>query len=302
MQPACGDITQPGLGLDDGDAEWLRARGTHVVHAAAAIDFNADREHVHPINVEGTRHVLALAGQMRRLSALAHVSTLYVAGRRTGLIREHELEHDAGFVNPYEESKYDAEQLVRAAARAGLPVSTYRLSLLMGRASDGYVHHTLEAHKMFELFVTGKARRVPGDPSHTLDMLPTDYAVRSVVRTVHRAIHAGRDVPLSAGAGAPTGADLVEACRRHLRRPDWSVDWLSAAEWEAVRRVDDVEGISPAAQWMFEVVGDYLLLPKCFSRQGTDATLGTAAPALPPVLDYLPAILDTCATGNWGRA
>jgi len=301
LTPVRGDITVPGLALSDRDAAWVRREATHVMHAAAAIDFNATREDVRPINVDGTLTLLDVARRATRLEALAHISTLYVAGRRTGTIDEDELVHGAGFVNAYEESKYEAELLVRSAFTE-LPIAVYRLSLLMGRAEDGYVHQPLEAHKMFELFLSGKARRIPGDPSHTLDMLPSDYAVRLLHDLFVHRFEAGRTFHLSAGASAPTGADLIEACRRHLQRSDWGVEWIGAAAWAAIRAGGEADGISPAAQWMFEVVGDYLLLPKQFSRRNTDEQLAGDAGAPPLLVDYLPGILDRCAATNWGRS
>ena len=51
LTPVRGDITVPGLGMTDRDAAWVRREATHVMHAAAAIDFNATREDVRPINV-----------------------------------------------------------------------------------------------------------------------------------------------------------------------------------------------------------------------------------------------------------
>ena len=301
LRPCVGDVTRQGFGLLDADAEWLQAEATHVVHAAAVTDFNADLAQTVPINVEGTRQALALARRMRKLDAFAHVSTLYVAGRRTGEVREEDLDHDAGFINAYEQTKYEAERLVRASMPA-LPVSTYRLSLLVGRASDGHVHRTLEAHKMFELFASGRATRVPGAPSHTLDMLPTDYAARVLHDLVVRHFVPGETVQIAAGAAAPTCADLVDTFRLHLARGDWSVGWIDRAEWERLRQDDEgTSGLSPAAFWMFDVVADYLLLPKQFSRRTVDERFGPAA--MPPsVLEYLPRVLANLTARNWGRA
>jgi thioester reductase-like protein len=303
LRPVQGDITVPGLGLDQRAAQWVRQDATHVLHAAAAIDFNASRADVWPINVDGTRHVLDLARRAARLEALAHISTLYVAGRRTGLIEEDQFEHEAGFVNAYEASKHEAERLVRASF-AELPIAVYRLSLLMGRAADGYVHQPLEAHKMFELFLSGKARRVPGHPAHPLDMLPTDYAVRMLHELFAHRFQPGATYHISAGVDAPTGADMVDACRLHLGRPEWGVGWIDEHEWAAIRDSDGEldSGLSPAAQWMFEVLGDYLLMPKIFARTRTNERLGAWAAAPPRLVDYLPLILERCAAGNWGRA
>lgn len=300
LRAAAGDLTEPGLGLAPDDAAWVRDLATHVLHAAADIDFNATRERVRPVNVEGTRHALDVAGSARRLEAFGHVSTLYVAGRRTGLVLEDELEHDAGFVNPYEESKAEAEWLVREAM-AKLPASIYRLSLLVGRQSDGYVHRYMEAHKMFELYASGRVQRIVGHPSHTLDMLPSDYAAGILARLFFDHFTAGRTYQISAGDVAPSAADIVQVFRTHLARPDWNVGWVSADEWRD-RDADGtpLDGVSAAAEWMFDVVGEYLLRPKCFSRAATDAALVVPLPP-PPVMDYLPRILARAAAEDWGR-
>ena len=56
---------------------------------------------------------------------LLHVSTAYVAGRRTGEIGEDDLSDRFGFENDYERTRYEAERLVRFAA-TDLPVTWLR--------------------------------------------------------------------------------------------------------------------------------------------------------------------------------
>lgn len=299
LRAAVGDVTLPGLGLGPGAAAWVRDAATHVLHAAADVDFNASHERARPVNLEGTRHVLAVARTARQLQAFGHVSTLYVAGRRTGVVLEEDLGHDAGFVNPYEETKAEAERLVRAAM-AHLPASVYRLSLLVGRQSDGYVHRYMEVHKMFELYASGRERCILGQPSHRLDMLPSDYSARVLQHLFVEGFEAGRTYQIAAGDAAPTAADLVAVFREHLGRPDWQVGWVSSDEWTHRRAEEALEGVSPAAEWMFDVVGDYLLRPKTFSRATTDAALLDPMPP-PRIADYLPRILARATADDWGR-
>lgn len=302
LQPVRGDITQPGLGLSERDREWLRTEATHVLHVAARTDFNTPRPAALLINTEGTRHVLDEARQMRRLVQFAHVSTLFVAGRRTGVVFERELEHHAGFVNTYEESKYEAERLVRAAMPS-LPIATYRLSLLLGRASDGYVHQYLEAHKLFEFFLAGRSTRLVGAPGHTLDVLPTDYATEVLWRLFFEHFQPGQTCQVSAAEAAPSLADIAETFRRYTHRPELAIEWIYEPEWREILETDSgVEhGVSAAAQWMFEITGDYLLKPKLFRRDETDRALGEAAPPRPAFAEYLPRILDRCVAEEWGR-
>ena len=84
-----GDVTEPGLGVPADDL----ADVTHVIHCAASVSFDLPLAEARRINVTGTQHVLDACRTMPLLKRLDAVSTCYVAGRRTGLILESDLEH-----------------------------------------------------------------------------------------------------------------------------------------------------------------------------------------------------------------
>jgi thioester reductase-like protein len=128
-----GDITRPGLGLDDA----LARRTTEIFHLAAVYDLTVKREVGMKVNVEGTRHVLDLAARAPRLARLHYVSTCYVSGRWPGIFRESDLEKGQRFNNFYEETKYLAEVEVRRRQEAGLPVTTYRPGIVVGDSRTG---------------------------------------------------------------------------------------------------------------------------------------------------------------------
>ena len=73
------------------------------------------------MNVEGTRKMLDFAAAMPSLSSFAYVGTAYVAGEREGLMREDELAVGQRFRNTYEQTKAEAEALVRSRM-GSLPV------------------------------------------------------------------------------------------------------------------------------------------------------------------------------------
>ncbi|MDT3397738.1 SDR family oxidoreductase [Streptomyces sp. B1866] len=112
------DLGRPGLGLapdayrrlaDDVDVLWHCAADTSLAAPLAAL---------RRVNVEGTRHVLALAAAGARAPLVCHVSTVAVAGaRRHGTVLESDLDASHGFHTPYEQSKFEAELLVRRWAR-----------------------------------------------------------------------------------------------------------------------------------------------------------------------------------------
>jgi nucleoside-diphosphate-sugar epimerase len=131
-----GDITEVDFGISPGDMEIARRETDTVFHLAALYDLAVEREPAMRINVEGTRNVNEFARSVRDLKRYHYVSTCYVAGLRTGVIREDELKHEAGFRNNYEESKYLAETEVEALKRE-IPVTIHRPSVVCGDSRTG---------------------------------------------------------------------------------------------------------------------------------------------------------------------
>src|SRR5262252_1511050 len=128
-----GDISQPGLGLTELVRKQTVSTTDEVWHCAASLSFEQeDREEIFRMNVNGTRHVLDLVKQTpsRRLQ---HVSTAYIAGNRSDLALESEINVGQTFKNAYEESKCQAELLVAEEQRKGAIVaSVYRPSIVIG--------------------------------------------------------------------------------------------------------------------------------------------------------------------------
>ena len=116
-----GDVTRPGLGLSPEDAEQLRGRVDLIVSCAGLTEFNPDLRDALDVNVDGTLHVLEFARECRD-TALLHVSTCYVSGRREGRIPERIAPHET----PSGRTDFDAEAewrdlqgLVEEAVRRG---------------------------------------------------------------------------------------------------------------------------------------------------------------------------------------
>jgi nucleoside-diphosphate-sugar epimerase len=118
------------------DFETARAEATAVFHLAAVYDLAVERELATRVNVLGTHNVCGFARAVRSLRRFHHVSTCYVAGLRTGIIREDELRHKAGFRNFYEEAKYLSEVEVEAL-KTELPVTVHRPAVVCGDSRTG---------------------------------------------------------------------------------------------------------------------------------------------------------------------
>jgi thioester reductase-like protein len=130
-----GDITAPGLGLDD-SAEVARDT-SELWHLAAVYDLSVPRAVGMKINVDGTRHVLDFAERCAGLQRFQYVSTCYVSGRYAGPYAETDLDKGQSFNNFYEETKFLAEVDVQHRMAGGLPASIYRPAVVVGDSTTG---------------------------------------------------------------------------------------------------------------------------------------------------------------------
>jgi thioester reductase-like protein len=177
-----GDITRPGLGLDDPAA--TAADVTQLWHLAAVYDLAVRREVGMRINVDGTRHVLELAGQARHLQRFHYVSTCYVSGRHTGPFSEDDLDVGQVFNNFYEETKFLAEADVAERRRGGLPTTVYRPSVVVGDATTGLTQKYDGPYFALQWLLRQKRLAVMpviGDPTaYRFNMVPRDFVVDAI--------------------------------------------------------------------------------------------------------------------------
>ena len=272
-----GDICQEGLGLAPSSRRAVAAAGA-VVHCAASTEFDdSAREATAEVNVAGTRHVLALAAQLR--VPLAHVSTAYVAGRRTGIALEGETDVGQAFNNVYEQTKCQAEVLVhRWAAETGLPAIVLRPSIVTGDRQGGRMvrlntlHRLLRAFHVIAPHVGSGEFRVMADPGATKNIVPVDtfadLAWRLIERGVPGAYHVTHPAPLRLG-------ELRDIFAALFNMPGLR---LVGREDFARRPPTEAEQFYQAAAATYD---PYMAAEPCFDRARTDAALAGACPAAP---------------------
>lgn len=177
-----GDITQKNLGISEKDLETARAETTDLFHLAAIYDLNVKREPAFLVNVEGTKNVNELAKSLPNLRQYNYISTCYVAGKRIGEILETELEHNAGFRNFYEETKYLAEVEVENL-KDELPITIFRPSVVVGDSNTG---ETAKYDGIYSvIFYLKKLPSVlrlinVGNKSVRLNLVPVDFVVEGI--------------------------------------------------------------------------------------------------------------------------
>jgi len=174
-----GDITDENLALSPHDREMVREEADVVFHLAAIYDLAVKQDVAYVVNIDGTHNVNRFLRGMRNLNRYHYVSTCYVAGKRTGVIYENELKHDAGFRNYYEQSKHLAELEVEGL-KAELPITIHRPAVVCGDSKTGetakfdgvyyLINYLLRMPKPVSLFNIG-------NQMVSLNLVPVDFVV-----------------------------------------------------------------------------------------------------------------------------
>ena len=278
-----GDIrSNDSLGMAPADTVALADSVTSIIHLAADTRFATPLETLRRTNVLGLRHVLGFARRCRHLDRMVIVSTTHVAGRRTGDILEGDLDHDAGFVNPYEASKYEAEQLLRAR-RAGLPVSVCRLSTVIGHSITGEIARRGAIHHAVLTLYAGLAPMIPGPETSPVDLLALDTAAVSIAALATDAFAPGETWHLCAGRDTIAAGQLIDLTMDVFRqhRPAWrkrAVERPAFVDLDTFalfcRSVDQVgDPLMRSATGIVSQFAPQLMFPKRFDDRDCSARL-----------------------------
>jgi long-chain acyl-CoA synthetase len=302
VQVYSGDVSQHNCGLDAAAYQRLSAETTRVIHCAATVRFDHSLDEARQINVEGTRHMLDFAAGMRLLRCLAYVGTAYVAGERTGLVRESELAVGQSYRNTYEQTKAEAEALVRS--RLGeLPGVILRPSIIVGDSRTGVTSSFKMMYWPLKIYARRLWRTVPGFPDAVLDIVPVDFVAASVARLIFDEAALGCTVHLCAGPrGSATIQQIAQRAAEyfHVREPRYVDPKLFFAAlrpilflilWGRKRRVL-LDG---------RAYRDYFTMRMQFDTSNAELLLQPAGVCPPPVLDYLDRLFHYCVASDWGR-
>jgi thioester reductase-like protein len=297
-----GDVGLPKCGIDGATYDKLAAQTTRVIHSAATVRFDHSLAEARLMNVEGTRKVLDFAAAARELRSFAYVGTAYVAGQRTGLICEDELDVSQGFRNTYEQSKAEAEALVRSRL-GSLPAVILRPSIIVGDSQTGVTSSFKMMYWPLKIYARRLWRTVPGYADAILDIVPVDFVASAVASLAFNEAAMGSTVHLCAGPhGSATIAQVADRAAEFFDGlPARYVEpklffaairpLLFVSLWGRKRRVL-VDG---------RAYRDYFTMRMQFDTTNAERLLGPEGICAPPVMAYLDRLFHYCVASDWGR-
>ena len=264
--PEVADAILPKIQVIEGDVATIvpeelvkneKLNGVNIIfHCAADVNLGKDPTgKVFRINYEGTRNMVELA-KLLNVKEFHYVGTAYVAGKLCGTAYE-AAPIDNGFNNPYEESKFKGEYLVR---ESGIPFSVYRPAIITGRRSDGRIRKPLAFYRILEFLGKVKSHRCSKlglNPEEFVDMqinfatVPSQHVYFVPIDYVQEAITALFQLPVTNTGYHITGDSPVTT-----RQIEDSISKILRLDGVSVGENNGNDGNSEGSSLMTRFVGD----------------------------------------------
>lgn len=296
-----GDISEPGLGLPKDLYSQLCESVETIIHCAASTKFTLPLYSSRKVNLHGTENMLALARRTKRLKRLLHVSTVYIAGRKSGELQETEFTSPEGWFSFYEQSKFEAEKWIVDTAH-DLPWTIVRPSTIVGNSRTGTISQFNYFHQLLRLVPSSPLPVIPGTPDAPVDMVADDWVVEGLAAILN-GNPAGHSIfHLCAGPSQALPAqEVVEmAFRLHrVRQPE------SVPQMPRLIPVEEFQAFAKAlrrtGQTALSRIADLLLLylphlgvHQPFLNGNTNHFLESVGMSPPCTREYLPRIIESC--------
>lgn len=283
-----GDITQPDLGLSPLDLDRARSETTMIFHLAAIYDLAVAQESGMRVNLEGTRNLNQFARSLSRLRHYHYVSTCYVAGKRTGIIYENELEHTAGFRNFYEETKYLAEVEVDQL-KSEMPITIHRPSVVCGDSRTGETVKYDGIYYLIRYILKWPALISAlniGNSVVSLNLVPVDFVVDAMSALARDPLAIGKTVQLADPNPLSTRQLFNEIARQLAGREAFATVPANLVESSLMLSV------SPRMSGLPHSAVPYFFLKQTYDTAQATRLLAPHGIACPPFPSYVGTIVD----------
>lgn len=306
-----GDILEKNLGIIKGEQDMLTQEITDIIHCAGSTNFSLPIEESRKYNVQGTKNVLGFSRLFKNKVRFGYISTAFVAGKMSGDISESKSIDDLGFVNSYEQSKYEAESFL-LYEQNDIPVSIYRLSTVLGNSKTGEVDKYIAPHQMMRLMYLGLVSMIPGTPAYPVDLIAVDHAASTIVTLFCRHFSAKEIFHITAGIEhsyllGDIVNDTFSLFEEHS--PEWKKREIAKPLLVSKEAFDlFLKSVEETGNpLMLQIVkntkyfADQLLYPKNFKRDAVLKYIPDYNQSLPSIREFYARVVKFCLTTNWKR-
>jgi NAD(P)-dependent dehydrogenase (short-subunit alcohol dehydrogenase family) len=302
--PVVGDLSQPGLGIDEAEVEAMKGEIDHLFHLAAIYDMEADAESQRVANVEGTRHVVEFAhaveaGRFHMTSSIAAAGLFKGTFHESMFVEAQEVEN-----HPYFETKHLSEQVVREECER--PWRVYRPGMVVGNSETGEIDKIDGPYYFFKMIQ--KIRKVMppwmpqiGIEGREINIVPVDYVVKAMDHIAHepgldgKAFHLTDPNPHTAGEVINIFARSAHAPSFGLRIDPKMFDVIPSQVRSGLGMLPPVKRITDNVLSDLGIPKDvlvYIDYPTSFDCRETQRALEGSGISCPPLETYADVIWD----------
>ncbi|UCE67236.1 MAG: SDR family oxidoreductase [Candidatus Zixiibacteriota bacterium] len=308
ITPIRGDITLKNLGILEPIYNKLAREVTHIIHAAANVNFQQTLEEARCVNLGGTRNVIKFADCARingNLKRFAYVGTAYISGNRKGLIFENELDYPRKFANAYERSKFETEKLLQHW-KTMLPITIFRPSIIVGDSTTGITSAFNVIYSPLKFICRGFVRILPGSRKTALDVVPVDFVCDAICHIALKKdtsdgkiyhLTAGKKTHTTTGEIVRLSLDYIN--NKHHHKKIRKIRFIPPALFRLVRQFlgNSTKRILQA----FAEYEPYMSIGRIFDNRNTLEALEGTNIAVPPFSQYYRSLLEYCVRTKWGK-
>jgi short-subunit dehydrogenase len=292
--PVVGDLSKPGLGIDD-----FGEKIDHLFHLAAIYDVEASAESMMQANVEGTRHVVEFANA-HDVGMFHLASSIAVAGDWRGPWLETMFDEGQEHSHPYHDSKFQQEKLAREQLTA--PLRVYRPGIVVGHSQTGEMDKIDGPYYAFKLiqrlrYALPQWFPLIGPEGNALNLVPVDFVAKAMDYIAHlpddkvhgNTFHLTDPEPLTRGQAMNVFMKAAHAPRLNARLDPKMRGLIPKPAREVIRNVPAVKRIRRTVLQDLGIpesaleAGDFRAT---FDSRETQAALEGTGIAVPPLDTY----------------
>lgn len=272
-----------------GHAYMALARSVEVIHHCGALTYpNVDRETARLVNVNGTVEVVELAEVATRLERLVLWSSASASRPQNGLATEQDLIKPSRFRGAVEETRYQAERIVRAEMDH-IPTTILRPSIIVGDSRTGEIDRFEGPYLLVLLMLNSPMDLrvpLPGRGDIPLNLVPINYVVAAGLAITNNPRAAGHTFHL-VDPNPPTVHRVFELIAQAAGRRA-PVGHLPTNLATAVLRTPGLERFAQIPRTFLEQLATEVTYDARNAREMLDGT----GLECPPVASYLKILVD----------
>jgi NAD(P)-dependent dehydrogenase (short-subunit alcohol dehydrogenase family) len=297
LVPVYGDLAKPRLGLSPAAVKQIAGKVKHFFHLAAIYDLTASEESQIVANIDGTRHAVQLAGQIKA-GCFHHVSSIAAAGLYRGTFKEDMFDEAENLDDPYFRTKHDSEGIVRN--ECDVPWRVYRPAIVLGSSKTGEIDKIDGPYYFFRLIKKMRAALPQWMPTvgiegARINMVPVDWVVAAMDHIAHKpgldghAFHLTDPEPQRMGEVLNTFAKAANAPQMTMRIDARMFAFVPPIVRQAITNLPPVQRFSKV---MLKDLGipkqvlKYIDYPTKFDNRETERALRGSKIKLPKLETY----------------